>query len=142
MSGSRKPRAKSPEPQWWEARLAHNRKPASYTCPLCGRKLPALSSHMLLFPEGDHSRRRHAHTDCVMNARRAGRLRTRDEWQAAQRQTTQSRNQTTTQSTTQSQPTDVQADDGGPTRPARRFSASMIRWALRPRLKRSRPSDS
>ncbi len=35
---------------------------------------------MLLFPEGDHSRRRHAHADCVMAARKAGRLPTREEW--------------------------------------------------------------
>lgn len=35
---------------------------------------------MLLFPEGDHSRRRHAHLACVMQARQQGRLPTRDEW--------------------------------------------------------------
>jgi hypothetical protein len=35
---------------------------------------------MLLFPEGDRSRRRHAHTECVMSARQSGRLPTRDEW--------------------------------------------------------------
>jgi hypothetical protein len=44
--------------------------------------LPALSEHMLLFPEGDHSRRRHAHTACVLQARRQGRLPTRDESEA------------------------------------------------------------
>ncbi len=72
-------------PRWWTARLAQNRKPATYRCPLCGEQLPALSQHMLLFPEDDHSRRRHAHTECVMRARRAGRLPTRDEWLAPQR---------------------------------------------------------
>ena len=61
-------------------RRAHNRKPATYTCPLCGRYLPALSEHMLITPEGDTSRRRHAHSECVVAARRAGRLPTRDEW--------------------------------------------------------------
>ena len=61
-------------------RRAQNLKPATYRCPLCGRHLPALSEHMLLFPEGDRSRRRHAHTECVMSARQAGRLPTRDEW--------------------------------------------------------------
>ena len=66
--------------RWWLVRRAQNRKPATYTCPLCGRYLPALSEHMLLFPEGDTSRRRHAHTDCVIAARRAGKLPTRDEW--------------------------------------------------------------
>ena len=35
---------------------------------------------MLLVPDGDSSRRRHAHSSCVMAARRAGRLPTRDEW--------------------------------------------------------------
>ncbi len=34
---------------------------------------------MLLFPEGDHDRRRHAHSACVMEARRSGRLPLRDE---------------------------------------------------------------
>lgn len=70
--------------RWWEVRRAQNRKPATYRCPLCGQHLPALSEHMLLFPEGDHSRRRHAHTRCVMEARKAGRLPTRAEWEAGQ----------------------------------------------------------
>jgi hypothetical protein len=78
-------RAKASKPLWWEARRAQNRKPATYTCPLCHRLLPALSEHMLLFPEGDHSLRRHAHTTCVMRARKEGRLPTREEWLAAQR---------------------------------------------------------
>ncbi len=71
-------------PQWWEIRRAHNRKPASYRCPLCGQMLPALSEHMLMFPEGDRNARRHAHTECVMRARRRGELRLRDEWQQTQ----------------------------------------------------------
>ena len=61
-------------------RRAQNRKPATYRCPFCGALLPALSEHMLIAPEGDTSRRRHAHTACVLRARRAGRLPTRDEW--------------------------------------------------------------
>ena len=69
---------------WWAVRRAQNRKPATYRCPLCGRHLPALSEHMLLIPNGDSSRRRHAHTDCVMKARRAGKLPSRDEWRATQ----------------------------------------------------------
>jgi hypothetical protein len=68
-------------PRWWQVRRAQNRKPATYRCPLCGGLLPALSEHMLLFPEGDHARRRHAHTQCVLQARRAGRLPTREEWE-------------------------------------------------------------
>ncbi len=61
-------------------RRAQNRKPATYRCPLCGNHLPSLSEHMLIAPEGDTSRRRHAHTECVIKARKAGRLPTRDEW--------------------------------------------------------------
>jgi hypothetical protein len=54
-------------------------KPATYRCPLCGRHLPALSEHMLVTPEGDSARRRHAHTACVMKARKAGRLPLRED---------------------------------------------------------------
>ena len=39
---------------------------------------------MLIAPEGDSARRRHAHTQCVMAARVRGQLTTRDEWLAAQ----------------------------------------------------------
>ena len=70
---------------WWTIRRAQNRKPATYTCPLCGGFLPALSEHVLIVPEGDSSRRRHAHTACAAAARKAGRLPSRDEWRAAQR---------------------------------------------------------
>jgi hypothetical protein len=66
--------------RWWYVRRAQNLKPATYRCPLCGRHLPALSEHVLIVPEGDAKRRRHAHTECVLKARQAGRLPTRDEW--------------------------------------------------------------
>ncbi len=66
--------------RWWYVRRAQNLKPATYRCPLCGRQLPALSEHMLMAPEGDSSRRRHAHTACVLAARKAGKLPTREEW--------------------------------------------------------------
>ncbi len=65
--------------RWYTDRTAANRKPSTYRCPLCGRLLPALSAHMLVLPEGDPSRRRHAHGDCVMKARRSGRLPLREE---------------------------------------------------------------
>ncbi|MGN6187359.1 MAG: hypothetical protein ACTHOE_00540 [Conexibacter sp.] len=65
--------------RWFEARPAANRKPTTYRCPFCGELLPALSEHRLVFPEGDRERRRHAHTACVLAARRAGRLPFRDE---------------------------------------------------------------
>lgn len=65
--------------RWYAVRPAANRKPATYRCPLCGEPLPALRPHMLVAPENDAARRRHAHTACVMEARRAGRLPLRDE---------------------------------------------------------------
>jgi hypothetical protein len=65
--------------RWYAVRPAANRKPATYRCPLCGGLLPALSAHMLVVPEGDATRRRHAHSKCVMTARRAGRLPLREE---------------------------------------------------------------
>jgi hypothetical protein len=76
--------AKAPTPRWWEIRRAQNRKPATYRCPLCNGQLPSMSEHMLMVPEGDSARRRHAHTACVLAARRDGRLPTRAEWQRTQ----------------------------------------------------------
>lgn len=78
------PAGKLPPARWWTLRRAQNRKPSTYRCPLCGRYLPALSEHMLIAPEGDGARRRHAHTRCVLAARQAGRLPTREEWLATQ----------------------------------------------------------
>src|SRR6266576_401087 len=65
--------------RWYAIRPAANRKPATYRCPLCGGMLPALSEHMLVTPEGDTSRRRHAHSACVMAAREQGRLPLRED---------------------------------------------------------------
>jgi hypothetical protein len=76
--------AKAPTPRWWQIRRAQNRKPATYRCPLCNRPLASMSDHMLMVPEGDSARRRHAHTACVLAARRAGGLPTREEWQRTQ----------------------------------------------------------
>jgi len=77
-------RSRLEKADWWTIRRAQNRKPATYTCPLCGGFLPALSEHVLIAPLGDMSRRRHAHTACAMAARKAGRLPSRDEWLAKQ----------------------------------------------------------
>jgi hypothetical protein len=55
--------------RWYTVRPAGSTKPATYRCPLCGGMLPALSAHLLVLPEGDASRRRHAHAQCVKNAR-------------------------------------------------------------------------
>ncbi len=43
-----------------------------------------MREHMLMFPEGDHRARRHAHTDCVLRARARGELPTLAEWERAQ----------------------------------------------------------
>jgi hypothetical protein len=77
--------AKQPKPRWWAIRPAQNRKPSTYRCPLCGNQLPSLQPHMLITPEGDSSRRRHAHSQCVMAARKQGRLPTQAEWRQATR---------------------------------------------------------
>ncbi len=65
--------------RWYAIRPAANRKPATYRCPLCGGLLPALSEHMLVTPEANPSRRRHAHSACVTAARKQGRLPLREE---------------------------------------------------------------
>jgi len=69
---------------WWSIRRAHSRKPATYRCPLCGYRLHAMSEHVLIAPEGDASRRRHAHAECVEAARKNGRLRSYDDWRKTQ----------------------------------------------------------
>lgn len=65
-------------------RPAQSSKPATYKCPFCGQRLHAMSAHTLIAPEGDAERRRHAHTECVLRARKAGRLPTYDDWRATQ----------------------------------------------------------
>ena len=69
-----------PAARWWSVRRAQNRKPATYTCPLCGRYLAAMSAHALIAPEGDMERRRHAHIECVA----AARLPSYDDWRRTQ----------------------------------------------------------
>ena len=79
--------AKSSKPKhagWWSVRRAHNRKPATYRCPLCGKQLHAMSEHVLIAPEGDTSLRRHAHSACVARAHDAGRLPFYDDWRRTQ----------------------------------------------------------
>jgi hypothetical protein len=73
------------EPRWWTLRPAASFKPASYRCPLCGELLHAMSDHVLITPEGDTGRRRHAHTECVRRAREGGTLPNVDEWRRSQR---------------------------------------------------------
>ena len=78
-----KPAPKAPV-RWWSMRRAQNRKPATYRCPFCGKHLAALSEHVLIAPEGDSERRRHAHMNCVLAARKAGRLPSEEEWRRTQ----------------------------------------------------------
>ena len=62
-------RSRSLEPAaWWSVRRAQNMKPSTYRCPLCGYRLHAMSDHVLIAPEGDTSRRRHAHLECAAAA--------------------------------------------------------------------------
>lgn len=70
---------------WWEMRPAQSLKAASYVCPFCEGMLHATSEHALISPEGDLSKRRHAHMECVLAARKRGELPTRDEWRARQK---------------------------------------------------------
>ena len=65
-------------------RRAHSRRPSTYRCPFCGRQLHAMSDHVVVAPEGDVSRRRHAHAECVARAHAAGRLPTYDDWRKTQ----------------------------------------------------------
>jgi hypothetical protein len=55
-------------------RRAHSTRPATYRCPFCGGLLHAMSEHVVIAPEGDVERRRHAHLDCVRREREAGRF--------------------------------------------------------------------
>jgi hypothetical protein len=65
--------------RFYVIRRAVNAKPSTYRCPLCGERFPALVEHLLVTPDGDPRRRRHAHTRCVQRARQAGRLPLREE---------------------------------------------------------------
>ena len=53
-------------------RPAQSLKPASYVCPFCDGMLHATSEHALVAPEGDVSKRRHAHMECVVAERKRG----------------------------------------------------------------------
>ena len=75
----------TPGPLWWETRPAQGTQPKTYICPFCHRQLLAMNPNTLVFPEGDRSRRRHAHTACVAAERRAGRLLSKREWERSQR---------------------------------------------------------
>ncbi|MGZ6696471.1 MAG: hypothetical protein ACXVFL_12620 [Solirubrobacteraceae bacterium] len=65
--------------RWYAIRTSGSGRPRTYRCPLCGNRFPAMQPHMLVTPEGDPERRRHAHAACVTRAREAGRLPLREE---------------------------------------------------------------
>ena len=44
--------------------------------------------HVLVLPEGDTRRRRHAHTECALAEKRAGRMPSYEQWLATQPQRT------------------------------------------------------
>lgn len=71
--------------RWWEIRPAESRQAKTYTCPFCHGLFLAMEPNVLLSPEGDRQRRRHAHTACVARERQAGRLLTELEWKRANR---------------------------------------------------------
>ena len=70
--------------EWYSIRPVRSMKPATYRCPLCGYRLHAMSPHVLIAPEGDTSRRRHAHAECVQAAHAQGRLPSYDDWRKTQ----------------------------------------------------------
>ena len=70
--------------RWWTVAAGAEPQARDLPLPFCGRHLPALSEHVLIMPEGDATRRRHAHTACALAERRAGRLPDRDEYRATQ----------------------------------------------------------
>ena len=74
------------DPKWWAIRTAQNLKPVTYVCPFCNELLPSMKAHVLILPEGDAKRRRHAHTECAMAEKRAGRLPSRDQYEETQPQ--------------------------------------------------------
>jgi hypothetical protein len=65
-------------------RRAQSSRPATYTCPFCGQRLHAMSDHVVVAPEGDVERRRHAHAECVAAAHDRGTFRTYEEWRRTQ----------------------------------------------------------
>jgi hypothetical protein len=47
--------------------------------------LASMTDHVLIAPEDDKSKRRHAHWECVRKARAEGKLPTQSEWREAER---------------------------------------------------------
>src|SRR5215212_7442245 len=77
------PTSGSPKPRWWTLRRAQSMRPATYRCPFCDELLHAMSEHVVIAPEGDADRRRHAHMECIRAERAAGRFALYDEIKSA-----------------------------------------------------------
>lgn len=73
--------------RWWDIRPAQSGQPKTYTCPICHGRFLAMVPNVLLSPEGDRERRRHAHVECVARQRQAGKLLTKGEWERNRRET-------------------------------------------------------
>jgi hypothetical protein len=73
------------QPRWWSMRRAQNMKPSTYRCPFCRKHLASMTDHVLIAPEDDRSKRRHAHWECVQKARAEGKLPTQSEWRESER---------------------------------------------------------
>src|SRR5688500_12581771 len=50
------------EASWWAVRRAQSERPATYRCSFCDELLHAMNEHLVIAPEGNADRRRHAHT--------------------------------------------------------------------------------
>jgi hypothetical protein len=70
--------------RWWTMRRAQSTRPATYRCPFCDERLHAMSEHVVIAPEGDVDRRRHAHAECAAAAHARGALPTYDDWRSTQ----------------------------------------------------------
>ncbi len=70
---TRRSRSRLEQADWYSIRPVRSMKPSTYRCPLCGYQLHAMSHHVLIAPEGDTTRRRHAHLECVAAANLPGR---------------------------------------------------------------------
>lgn len=66
-------------------RRAQNMKPSTYRCPFCRKHLASMTDHVLIAPEDDRSKRRHAHWECVQKARAEGKLPSQSEWRESKR---------------------------------------------------------
>ena len=70
---TRRSRSRLEPAEWYSHPAGAEPEAGDVPCPLCGYQLHAMSDHVLIAPEGDTSRRRHAHLECVAAANLPGR---------------------------------------------------------------------